>query len=158
MMTKMSKYVVLNEEKYIGKNVKNVVCRSRWEERFCSMCDNHPNVVKWASESISIKYMHPLDNVIRTYIPDFYVVYQDAKGKVHAEIVEVKPYNQTNPKYAKSYKDQEAVVINMAKWKAANAFCKKHGIKFRIINEQNIYKNTRYSKNVKKRVATRKRK
>jgi hypothetical protein len=34
----------------------------------------------------------------------------------------------------------------MAKWEAANAWCKNKGIKFRVINESDIFTNTKSTK------------
>ena len=31
------------------------------------------------------------------YVPDFFIVYADKKGKQHAEVIEVKPKNQCTP-------------------------------------------------------------
>lgn len=140
-------YKVKNGEKYLGK--KNPTYRSSWELKFCEFCDNHPNVMAWASETLTIKYRHPLTKKVSTYIPDFFVVYMDEKGREFSEIVEVKPYSQTNPKYAKSDYDKEQLHINAAKWKAAIQFAKKMGVRFRVITEVDIFKNTKYSKNIK---------
>ena len=51
------KYVLKNPEKYIG--IKTPTYRSGWEQAFMRLCDEHPNVAKWASESIKIPYRHP---------------------------------------------------------------------------------------------------
>ena len=114
------------------------------------MCDQHPNIVFWASESLSIKYRHPFTKKISNYVPDFFIVYVDSRGRKYTEIVEVKPMEQANPNYAKSKKDKEAFVINQAKWETAKVYCKKKGIRFRIITEANIFNNTKYSKGIKK--------
>lgn len=141
-------YVVKNKEKYIGKS--EPYFRSSWELKLCEMCDHHPNIVAWASEPISIKYRHPFTLKISNYIPDFFVVYETAKGKRMSELIEIKPYSQTNPKYAVSKYDKEQIAINSQKWKAALQYCTKHGIRFKVITEQNIFKNTKYSSNTKK--------
>lgn len=141
-------YIVKNKEKYIGKSAPYY--RSSWELKFCEMCDNHPNIVAWASEPIAIKYPHPFKRTMSNYIPDFFVVYVTAKGKRMSELIEIKPYSQTNPKYAKSEYDKEQLAINSAKWKAALQYCAKQGIRFKVITEKNIFKNTKYSNNIKK--------
>jgi len=33
------------------------------------------------------------------------------------------------------------VVLNMAKWEACRAWCQRHGMKFRILTEEDIYNN-----------------
>jgi len=148
-------YQVLNEEKYVGKN-KNITYRSSWELKLFDLLDNNPNIISWGSEVLSIKYEHPLQKTVKSYLPDLFIQYKDANGKVHTEIVEVKPYCQTNPKFARSKYDQEQVVINAAKWKYAQAFCRKNGIGFRVITEKDIFSKTKYSKGIKTRPKKRK--
>ncbi len=142
--THKGKYRVLNEEKYVGKN-KEITYRSAWELKLFDFLDNNDNIIAWGSEVLSIKYMHPFAHVLKSYLPDLYIQYVDANGKKHTEIVEVKPYCQTNPKYARSKYDQEQVVINDMKWKYAKAFCKKNGIGFRVVTERDIFSRTKYS-------------
>ena len=150
-MTKyhQGKYTILNEKKYVGKG--SPTFRSGWEVTFMQFCDNNPNVLSWASEPVQIKYMHPLTGRLTVYVPDFIIVYLDAKGKKHAELIEIKPANQTIPEFARTQGQQEQLVINMAKWEAAEHWAKKRGMKFRVINENDIYMNT---KKPKKRKAT----
>ena len=40
---------------------------------------------------------------------------------------------------AKTIRDKAAVALNMCKWEAARAFCAKQGLKFRIVNENDIF-------------------
>lgn len=40
-------------------------------------------------------------------------------------------------------KDKAVVVINHAKWQAANAWCQRAGIKFRVITESDMFYNGR---------------
>lgn len=148
-MAYKGKFVPKNTKKYIGENYNKITYRSLWELKFCQMCDEHPNILFWASESISIKYKHPFTKQTKSYIPDFFVVYVDSKGRKFVELVEIKPMNQTDPKYAKTAKDKECLIINQAKWAAARAYCKKYNITFRIICEQHIFRNTKYNSKVK---------
>ena len=46
------RYILKNQEKYVG--TKTPMYRSSWEQAFMRLCDEHPNVAKWASESIRI--------------------------------------------------------------------------------------------------------
>lgn len=142
--TYKGKYQVINEEKYVGKD-KTITYRSSWELHLFDLLDKHPNIVSWGSEVLSIKYQHPLTGTTKSYLPDLYIQYVDAQGRKHTEIVEVKPYCQTNPRFAKSKYDQEQVVINDAKWKYARAFCKKNGIGFRVITEKDIFGKNKYN-------------
>lgn len=127
-----------NPEKYIGKSTP--LARSSWEFVFMKMLDEHPGVQNWASESVKIPYRDPLTGKMTIYVPDFFVAYQDKNGKKHAELIEVKPSNQQlKERVGKSRYNQEQYVKNMAKWEAANAWCKQQGIKFRIVNEDDIF-------------------
>ena len=42
-------------------------------------------------------------------------------------------------KVGKSRYNQEQYVKNLAKWEAANAWCKQQGIRFRVVNEDDIF-------------------
>jgi hypothetical protein len=104
------------------------------------MLDEHQGVEKWASESIQIPYRDPLTGKYTIYVPDFFIVYSDKTGGKHAEVVEVKPESQTMlEKVGKSQYNQQQYVKNMAKWEAANAWCKQQGLKFRVVNEGEIF-------------------
>ena len=125
-------------EKYVGK--KTPLARSSWEFVFMRMLDEHQGVENWASESVQIPYRDPLTGRQTIYVPDFFVVYNDKNGKKHAELVEVKPASQTlREQVGKSLYNQEQYVRNLAKWEAANAWCKQKGIKFRVVNESEIF-------------------
>lgn len=127
-----------NPEKYIGK--KTPLARSSWEFVFMRMLDEHPGVQNWASESIQIPYRDPLSGRHTIYVPDFFVVYVDKDKKKHAELVEVKPASQTvREQVGKSIYNQEQYIKNLAKWEAATAWCKQQGIKFRVVNEGDIF-------------------
>ena len=132
------RFEMKNPSKYVGK--KTPLARSSWEFVFMRMLDEHPGVEKWASESIQIPYRCPITGKYTIYVPDFFVVYNDKKGSKHAEVVEVKPQSQTVlEKVGKSRYNQEQYVKNMAKWEAANAWCKQQGLKFRVVNEGDIF-------------------
>jgi hypothetical protein len=143
------KYTVLNQSKYSGSG--SPTFRSSWEQTFMQFCDNNPNVMAWASEPVRITYQHPLTGKITAYVPDFIVVYRDTKGKKNAELIEIKPANQSNPKLARGRAQQAQVAINYAKWDAATHWAKKRGMKFRVLNEGDIYANTKKQKEVKPR-------
>ena len=124
------KFTMKNPDKYVG--LKTPTYRSGWEHSFMRLCDEHPNVYQWASESIKIPYRHPITGKYTIYVPDFFIVYNDKDGRKHAELVEVKPMNQTNLRDAgKSIGKQTQVVINHAKWEAASAYARQNKIKFR---------------------------
>jgi hypothetical protein len=132
------RFEMKNPDKYVG--TRRPLARSSWEFVFMRMLDEHPGVFNWASESIQIPYRDPLTGKYTIYVPDFFVVYKDKNGKKHAELVEVKPANQTRlESVGKSLFNQEQYIKNMAKWEAANAWCRQQGIKFRVINEGDIF-------------------
>ena len=127
-----------NPAKYVG--LKSPTYRSGWEHSFMRLCDEHPNVYQWASEAIQIPYRHPITGKYTIYVPDFFIVYKDKNGKKHAEVVEVKPQSQTlRENVGKSRYNQEQYIKNLAKWEAANAWCKQQGIRFRVVNEGDIF-------------------
>jgi hypothetical protein len=132
------RFEMKHPEKYVG--LKTPLARSSWEFVFMRMLDEHTGVEKWASESIKIPYRDPLTGKSTIYVPDFFIVYNDKNGKRHAEVVEVKPAGQTLiEKVGKSLYNQEQYVKNMAKWEAAQAWCKQQGLTFRVVNEGDIF-------------------
>ena len=132
------RFEMKNPEKYVGKKIP--LARSSWEFVFMRMLDEHQGVEKWASESIQIPYRDPFTGKYTIYVPDFFIVYNDKTGGKHAEVVEVKPESQTIlEKVGKSRYNQEQYVKNMAKWEAAGAWCKQQGLKFRVVNEGDIF-------------------
>ena len=134
------KFFPKNKEKYVG--LKTPTYRSSWEHAFMRLCDEHPNVAKWASESIKIPYRHPFTGKYTVYVPDFFIVYTDKNGRKNAELVEVKPKSQTNMNDAgKSFAKKKQVALNMAKWEAANAYAKQNKIKFRVVSEDQLFHN-----------------
>jgi hypothetical protein len=132
------RFEMKNPSKYVG--TKKPLARSSWEFVFMRMLDEHPGVESWASESIQIPYRDPLTGKYSIYVPDFFIVYQDKGGKKNAEVVEVKPKNQTmRENVGKSRFNQEQYIKNMAKWEAASAWCKQKKVRFRIVNEDDIF-------------------
>lgn len=140
-----SVYQIKNPEKYVG--TKMPYCRSSWETTFCMFCDNNPSVQQWASEPVKIPYRDPLTGKATVYVPDFLISYVDKNMKTHAELIEIKPANQMLiEKVGKNPYNQAQFVKNQAKWAAANKWAQQQGIKFRIINEHDIFSNTKKSK------------
>ena len=140
MATKFArgKFAMKHPEKYVGTKVPTY--RSSWEWTFMNFCDNNKSVQKWASEAVQIPYRDPLTNRQTVYVPDFLIVYVDKTGKKHAEIVEIKPSNQTVlEQVGKNFGRQMQYVKNMAKWEAARAYAKQMNINFRIINENDLF-------------------
>jgi hypothetical protein len=138
----MTKY---NQGQFIPKNPQKIVgnakilYRSGWELAMMTFLDNHPSVIQWASESIRIPYVNPLTGRRSQYVPDFLVLYQDKNGKQHAELIEVKPKKEAMLENAKSKRDKAFLILNTAKWAAAAQWCKKSGVSFRIVTEDQLF-------------------
>jgi glycerol-3-phosphate dehydrogenase len=144
------KYDIQNTSKFVGG--KAPTYRSSWELAFMRMCDSHPNITKWASENVKIPYRSPIDGKYHNYVPDFMVQYTDKDGVQHVELVEIKPSNQTTLENARSQGQKIQTHLNAAKWTAAQEWCSRKGIRFKVINEDQIFRNNKPRK-AKKRAA-----
>ena len=143
-------YSVQNPEKFVGQ--KQPFARSSWEMAFMRFCDSHPNITKWASENVKIPYRSPLDGKYHNYVPDFMIQYTDRDGHNHVELIEIKPSTQTSLRNARSQGDAIQTAVNAAKWTAAQEWCQRKGIRFKVINEDQIFRNNKPRK-PKQRVA-----
>ena len=104
--------------------------------------NENTNVDKRASETIKIPYRHPLTGKYTVYVPDFFIVYVDKNGRKNAELIEVKPLSQTRMEMAgKSMGKKKQVIINQAKWEAANAYARQNKIRFRVVSEDQLFHN-----------------
>ena len=131
----------MNAAKYVGKGTPRY--RSGWELAFMQFCDNNNHVLQWASESIVIPYRHPFTGRMTNYIPDFLVVYADKNGRQRAELVEIKPKKQSIIESKASNRDRAVVAVNYAKWDAATKWCRRQGLAFRVVTEEDIFRNGR---------------
>lgn len=134
-------YKPINPKKYIG-DVDNIICRSLWERNICKFLDENSNILKWSSEEIAIPYMHPIKNKIYNYYPDFMVQFKNEKG-IQTWILEVKPKKQTYLKENSSKAEKLIWAVNTAKWQAANNYCEKNKIVFKILTEKDIFNNAK---------------
>jgi len=134
--------------KFQGKFVGNVppVARSSWELAFMRWCDYNSSVVKWSSETIQIPYFDPVSQKHRRYYPDFNMVVKDNTGRETPYIVEIKPYKEIHPPKKSSGKmvktmmyESQMYARNVSKWNAAQDFCKKRGIIFRLLTEKELF-------------------
>lgn len=130
-------YNPINPQKYKGTTFATY--RSSWERDFMVTCDMNPAVIEWASEPFSISYVSPLDGKTKQYWPDFLVKYIDNKGVIHVQVVEIKPFKQTQLNLAKSKKAKMIVLINYAKWQYAVQYCQNNGIEFKVLTEKELY-------------------
>jgi hypothetical protein len=132
-------------EKYAG-DVTKVFARSSWELHVMKFLDNSRAVVKWGSEELRIPYLKPyIDQMGKAsfkpanYYPDFIVVYRDQKGGLQKEILEVKPLKESVAEKANGPRDKLALAVNIAKWKAAEEFAQRNGLKFRVLTEKSLF-------------------
>lgn len=133
-----------NPEKYKGDS-KNIVYRSSWELKFMRYCDRREDIIEWGSEEFFIPYFDPTTEKVRRYFPDFYIKLKDKEGNIKKYIIEIKPKKQTvkpqntKRKQNKTYINEVLTYEkNMAKWKAADIFCKKNLLEFKIITEDQL--------------------
>ena len=136
------KFTPKNPQKYVGN--KSPTYRSSWELQFMMFCDTNPSIMKWASEAIRIPYRNPVTGKQTIYVPDFFIQYVDKMGKMHIELIEIKPAKQAQAdKIGKNRVGQILFIKNQAKWKAAEIYCKSQGIKFRVLTENDMFSNGR---------------
>jgi hypothetical protein len=132
------KFTMTQPEKYVGTKVPTY--RSSWEWSFMRFCDTNKSVQKWASEAISIPYRDPLTGRHTIYVPDFFIQYLDKNNRLNVELIEIKPASQQIlERVGKNKYNQAQFVKNQAKWGAATLWCKQQGIKFRILNENDLF-------------------
>lgn len=102
------------------KNNKTYFFRSGLEAEFYKLLESKKEIAKYAVESLEIEYHY--EGKSRRYIPDILVEYANGKK----ELWEIKPKNQVKmPK-------------NLAKWKAADEFCRKRNIEFMVLTERGL--------------------
>tara|TARA_R110000824_G_scaffold170428_1_gene347767 strand:- start:141 stop:581 length:441 start_codon:yes stop_codon:yes gene_type:complete len=144
-MAYKSKYKPENPTKYIG-NPNNIICRSLWERKMCKYLDRNKNVIKWASEELSIPYRSPIDKKLHKYYPDFIAEIKENGNSVQTYLIEVKPDKQTKPpikkkKITKTYHmNMRTFLVNEAKWEAAEKFCSDNDWKFTILTEKQLFR------------------
>jgi hypothetical protein len=133
-----------NPEKYKG-DLQNIIYRSSWELKFMQWCDRNPNVIEYASEEFCIPYLSPIDGRVHRYFPDFIMKVKEQSGEIKKYIIEIKPKRQTVPPVQTSKKrtrtfinEVKTYVVNEAKWKAAEEWCKDHLLEFKVITEDQL--------------------
>lgn len=134
-------FIPTNPKKYVGKGTPRY--RSGWEWSFFQFCDQNASILEWASEAIAIKYRHPFTGKVTSYIPDIFVRYRTKNNKICTELIEIKPRKQSVIEGKMNEKDRMIVAINHAKWQAAQAWCRRAGIVFRVLNEDSLFRNGR---------------
>ena len=131
------KYKITNAHKYAGTN--QPIFRSSWEMRFMMFCDHNDNILQWASEPVKIPYRNPVTGKMTVYVPDFIVTYRGPKDTVRAELIEIKPKNQSIVESKMNNNQRATIAVNYAKWDQATRWAKQHGLFFRVITEDQIF-------------------
>lgn len=136
-------YVPKFPKKYQGEYP--IICRSSYEEVFCRWCDLNPNILKWSSETLAIPYYDPVTLKQKRYYPDFAINVKSSEPRDKIFIVEVKPYKETKPPVRAGRKSNKTKMYeartwatNLAKWTAADNFCRRRGYQFKIITEKEL--------------------
>ena len=128
-----------NYKKYAG-DPNSIVYRSLLERKFMVYCDTNPDIISWASEELSVKYISPIDQKVHRYFPDFLV--KTSKDKIY--MIEIKPYRQCIPpkkpkRQTKHFlRAQLEYAKNKAKWKAAKELAEQKNIQFKILTEKDL--------------------
>jgi len=131
-------YTVRNRQKYVGKGEPRY--RSGWEMTFMMFLDSNDNVVNWASEAVRIPYRNPITGKQTMYVPDFLVTYKGPNNTLKAELIEIKPKKQSLIESKMSEQTAKIVAQNYAKWDAATKWARANGLMFRVITEQDIFR------------------
>lgn len=132
-------YLPKNPEKLLKRG--DITYRSGWEWQVMAYLDQHPWVIGWASEPVSISYQNPLTQKWSFYWPDFIVSFgQPNNGRRWAEMWEVKPKKE-DPRFEGRVDrhSRAAQAVNAAKWKAAAIYCSKNRLKFRVLTELELF-------------------
>lgn len=134
------RFIPKNPGKYVGKSIGRIFFRSSWELAFMKWLDSNNAVLRWGAEELAIPYVHPLDGRVHRYFPDMIVMYIDVTGQVKKEIIEIKPYKESVLTPKATPRDQQAFVINQAKWKFAADWAGRNGATFRVLTERTMFK------------------
>jgi len=146
---KQALYTLNHPEKYIG-DPRKLVYKSSWEQEAFKVCDNNPYVLEWAYEWVPIPYAVPQKHNpnlkrIKKYIPDLYVVTQDADGAITKRMIEIKPLKQTKPGRSRNpktrYYEDYTYIVNKLKWEAAESWCAQRNIIFEVVTEKKLFGN-----------------
>lgn len=145
-----------NPHKYKG-DPTNIIYRSSWELMVFRRMDEHPDIVEWSSEEISIPYVNPVRSMkagerkISRYFPDLVIKKRVSENKIVTIMIEIKPKKQTTPpdpsrknatktgRVSRRYLNESATyAVNDAKWEAARRYCRERGWEFTIMTEDHI--------------------
>lgn len=139
-------FIPAHPEKYIG-DITKIIYRSSWEKKFMILCDKSPMVESWSSEPVAINYFSPIDNKMHKYFVDFFCSISINESVSKKYLIEIKPKSQAilEMKDPKGFKSKEkyanhlkTIIINRAKWAAAEEYAKGLGYEFKVWTEENL--------------------
>lgn len=130
-------YEPIFPEKYVG--TYPIRLKSSWEIKFAQYADNHPDVLQWAYEPVSIPYANPVKGSQSIYIPDFLITVISADKQTVTKLVEIKPIKEKLVEYARNEADLMIQAVNRAKWGAAQSWCMRRGIEFLVLDETGMF-------------------
>jgi hypothetical protein len=120
-------YKPKNPKKYKGDSGK-IIFRSSWERVVFCYLDAHDACLEWSSEETIIPYRSPVDNQIHRYFVDIKATFKLNDGKLKTYLIEIKPYDQTQP--PKETRNKRVMMesiatyaVNQSKWEAARKVC-----------------------------------
>jgi len=149
-------YQILNKEKYYPTG-KVPIYKSGWELQVFHALDVNPNVLYWGYEPLEIYYFSPRYLKYTVYYPDILCHIRMDSGVEQKLLLEIKPnkfvvmpkvptkpkentpqkwdkYRKATINYNNNLKDY---MVNMAKWEAAQQWCLKNNVMWRILSEKN---------------------
>jgi len=153
--TKKGKYRLINPKKYLG--TKYPVYKSKWEQKVFYALDRNPFVLQWGYECIEIYYHHPFYGNYTVYYPDILCHVLNERNQKETILAEIKPASmcvmpnqpkapknrtrQSAERYQKSLRRYQCATkdfqVNAAKWEAAQRWCMRHNVVWRLIHENN---------------------
>ena len=116
-----------------------IIWRSSWEKRFCEWCDSNSAIYRCGSEIVKILYFNVLTGKQSFYTPDFYVELLDNNKQIQKYLIEIKPRKEAALESTSNGYDKLMVAKNAKKWQAAIEFCKKRGITFKVLTENELF-------------------
>ena len=164
--TKKGLYKLTAPEKYVSD--KPPAYKSGWELHVFVFMERNPFILKWGYEPIAIYYTHPFYQKMTVYYPDIWCHIKKSDGKEYKMLVEIKPkkfrgipqrpidpkrptiltpdnvqrYNKACLRYQKGLKryedDMKTFAINTSKWQAAQAWCARNGVLWKIMDEDTV--------------------
>lgn len=147
-------YKLVNPSKFIpptdkhmrsfNESTQEVEYKSRLELRAMKYADFNKHVLKFSVEPFPIKYIKPLDGKYHRYYIDMYLEFSDGskflvevKSKGEAKEPD-KPKRKTQKSINRYQIALQTYSVNIAKWSAAEEFCKQNGMKFIILTEKEL--------------------